>query len=244
MRRLGKALPDEAFRGAACCCAKIHNIGISRIEDPMNTLHFVALVKGSQDTGYTATFPDLPACAAHAPDVATLVVDARRAALDHLQRLTDAGEAWPKATPIEQVAVEPGVIAVLVDVAVDDPPIRVNVSLGERLVQRLDAAAEARGMTRSGFIAQSVRMSLGEQPRQDFEGAGRRLQDDFTALARKINEAIGPGSAFERGMAEVDDRFYDGVRRAADSVSAAMARRREASRPAGEPGPRDPGAAE
>lgn len=210
----------------------------------MNTLHFVALVSGSQAGGYTATFPDLHDCTARGADVSTLVVEARRAALDYLQGLSDAGEAWPKATPLEKITVEPGVIAVLVDVAVDDPPIRVNISLGERLVQRLDAAAEARGMTRSGFIARSVRMSLGEQPRQDFEGAGRKLQDDFTALARKINETLGPGSTFEKTMAEVDGRFYDGVRRAADSVSAAMARRREASRPAGEAGPRDPGAAE
>ncbi len=205
----------------------------------MNTLHFVALVRGRQDTGYTASFPDLPDCAANGRDVAELVIDARKAVLDHLQALADAGDAWPKATPVEEVGVEPGVIAVLIDVPVDDPPIRVNISLGERLVQRLDAAAEARGMTRSGFIAQSVRMSLGEQPRQDFEGAGRKLQDDFTNLASKINEAIGPNSPFEKRMASLDDRLYDGVRRAADSVSAAMSRRREASKAAGDAAPHD-----
>ncbi|HEY2356255.1 MAG TPA: type II toxin-antitoxin system HicB family antitoxin [Phenylobacterium sp.] len=210
----------------------------------MNTLHFVALVRGSQDTGYTSSFPDLPACSAQGPDVATLVVEARRTVLDHLQALADAGEAWPTATPIEQVTVEPGAIAVLIEVPLDDTPIRVNISLGERLVQRLDAAAEARGMTRSGFIAQSVRMSLGEQPRHDLEGAGRKLQDDFTALARKINQAIGPNSTFEKRMADLDDRVYDGVRRAADSVSAAMTRRRDAARAAGEPGARDGEAAE
>ena len=202
----------------------------------MNTLHFVALVRGDQASGYTASFPDLPSCAAQGRDVAELVIAARCSAhWTTLQALSDAGETWPPATPLERVTVEPGVIAVLVDVAVDDPPIRVNVSLGERLVQRLDAAAEARGMTRSGFIAQAVRKSLGEQPRHDFEGAGRRLQDDFTTLARKINEAIGPNSAFEKRMSDLDDRFYDGVRRAADSVSAAMSRHRKASKTAGEP---------
>jgi predicted RNase H-like HicB family nuclease len=210
----------------------------------MNTLHFIALVCGSLASGYRASFPDLPACQAQADDVAGLVVEARRAALDHLQALADTGDSWPTPTPLEQIAVAPGVIAVLVDVAVDDPFIRINISLGERLVQRLDAAAEARGMTRSGFIAQSVRMSLGEQPRNEFEGAGRKLQDDFTTLARKINDAIGPGSTFEKRMAEVDDRFYDGVRRAADSVSAAMSRRREAARPANETKPAEADAAQ
>lgn len=210
----------------------------------MNAVHFVALVRGSQSTGYTATFPDLRDCKVEGPDVAALVIAARESALTHLQALADAGETWPTPTPLEQVSVEPGVIAVLVDVAVDDPFIRINISMGERLVQRLDAAAEARGMTRSGFIAQSVRMSLGEQPRNDFEGAGRKLQDDFTALARKINDAIGPSSTFEKRMADLDDRFYDGVRRAADSVSAAMARRREAARPAADASPRDSEAAD
>src|SRR5436190_13102451 len=107
----------------------------------MSTLHFVALVTGSQAAGYDATFPDLPDCSARGRDVTELVVEARRTALERLQALADAGESWPAPTPLEQVAVAPGVIAVLVDVAVDDPPIRVNVSLGERLVQRLDVAA-------------------------------------------------------------------------------------------------------
>ncbi|MGZ3402465.1 MAG: type II toxin-antitoxin system HicB family antitoxin [Phenylobacterium sp.] len=196
----------------------------------MNTLHFVALLRGDQAVGYTATLPDLPQCAAVGRDVTEVVADARRAALDALQVLSDAGETWPEPTPIERISIETGVVAVLVDVGVDDPPIRVNVSLGGRLVQRLDAAAEARGMTRSGFIAQAVRMSLGEQPRNDFEGAGRKLQDDFTALARKINEALGPNSTFEKRMADLDTRLYDGVRRAADSVSAAMSRRRDAAK--------------
>lgn len=198
----------------------------------MNTLYFVALLRGSQSTGYTADFPDLPSCSAQGGDVAALVVDARRAAHDHLQALAEAGETWPTATPLDEIAVEPGATAVLIDVPVDDPFIRINISLGERLVQRLDAAAEAGGMTRSGFIAKAVRTSLGEQPRNDFEAAGRKLQDDFTTLARKINDAIGPNSTFERRMADIDDRLYDGVRRAADGVSAAMTRRREASKAA------------
>ena len=123
-------------------------------------------------------------------------------------------------------------MAIPIDVAVDDPPIRVNVSLGERLVQRLDAAADARGMTRSGFIAQSVRASLGETNRGagDFDAMGRRLQDELTALGRRINESIGPDSPFTRRMNEFDGVVYEGVRRAADSVSAAMTRRRDANK--------------
>ena len=102
--------------------------------------------------------------------------------------------------------------------------------LGERLVQRLDAAAEARGMTRSGFIAQAVRVSLGERSGGDFDAVSRRMIDELASLGHKINESVGPESAFSRRMAELDDRLYEGVRRAADSVSAAMTRRRDAAK--------------
>ncbi len=196
----------------------------------MNTLLFVALVTGGQGGDYQARIPDLADCPAEGRDLGELLVKARQAVLDRLQALADAGETWPQPTPIEQVIAGPGEIAILVDVAVGDPPVRVNISLGERLVQRLDAAAEARGMTRSGFIAQAVRVSLGERSGGDLDATSRRLIDELASLGHKINDSFGPESAFSRRMAELDERLYDGVRRAADSVSAAMTRRRDAAK--------------
>jgi predicted RNase H-like HicB family nuclease len=199
----------------------------------MSTIIYVARVSSAQPTGYQATFPDLPDCAAEGANLAELLVHARQRLVSCLEAIEGDGEVWPPATPIEAFTAQPGVMTIPIDVAVDDPPIRVNISLGERLVQRLDAAAEARGMTRSGFIAQSVRASLGETTRGagDFDAMGRRVQDELTALGRRINESIGPDSPFTRRMNEFDGVLYEGVRRAADSVSAAMARRRDASKP-------------
>ena len=196
----------------------------------MSVILFVAQATGDPARGYHATFPDLPDCEVNGASLAELLGEARQVLEAHLRRTADAGEAWPQPTPIEKVPPAPGVIPLLIDVSVDDTPVRVNISLGERLVQRLDAAAEARGMTRSGFIAQAVRVSLGERgPAKDFDAATRRLQDELRALGRRINDGIGPGSTFSRRMAELDDQVYEGVRKAADSVSAAMTRRRHAN---------------
>ncbi len=195
----------------------------------MNTVLFAALATGDAAQGYRATFPDAPDCAVQAASLPQLLVEARQALAAHLQRAADAGEPWPEPTPIERVTAPPGAIPLLVDVSVEDTPVRVNISLGERLLQRLDAAAEARGMTRSGFIALAVRVSLGERGAgPDFEPVMRRLQDEFRTLSRRINDSLGPGSSFARRMNELDDQILDGVRNAADSVSAAMARRRNA----------------
>lgn len=200
----------------------------------MTTVIYVALVCGGQAQGYQASFHDFPACAVHGGDLAELLTNARQALVERLEAFEEAGDVWPAATPIEQIRPQAGVMPVPVDVSVDDPPIRVNISLGERLVQRLDAAATAGGMTRSGFIAKAVRVSLGEssQAQGDFDAVGRRLQDELSALGRRINDSIGPESAFTRRMNELDERVYEGVRRAADNVSAVMARKLDGAKAA------------
>ena len=193
----------------------------------MTTVIYVARVQSCQDQGYRATFPDLPDCEAVGRDLAELLVHARQAVIANLEALESAGDTWPPPTPIERIEPQVGVMPIPIDVSVDDRPIRVNISLGERLVQRLDAAAEARGMTRSGFIAQSVRASLGDTVRvgDDLGVNGRRFQDELNTLGRRINDSIGPDSPFARRMSEFDERVYDGVRKAADTVAAAMGRR-------------------
>ena len=189
----------------------------------MSVVVFIAMVTGGRGEAYRAAFPDLPDLKAEGRDLPELLMNARQALTERLESFEKDGEAWPTATPLEDITPEPGASAIPVDVLVDDPPVRINISIGERLVQRLDAAANARGMTRSGFIAHSVRISLGETPAgsADLDAVGRRLQDELTALGRRINDSIGPDSAFTRRMNELDDVVYDGVRKAADSVSAA-----------------------
>lgn len=193
----------------------------------MTTVIYVALVSGGQADGYQAHFHDVPDCTVSGGGLADLLSNARQALVARLEAFEAGGEAWPTATPIEQIPSQTGVMPIPVDVSVDDQPIRVNISLGERLVQRLDAAAEAGGMTRSGYIAKAVRVSLGDgaQAQGDFDAVGRRLQDELSALGRRINDSIGPESAFTRRMNELDERLYEGVRKAADNVSAAMARK-------------------
>jgi hypothetical protein len=198
----------------------------------MSIVLYVALVRGGPPAGYSAVFPDLPGLEVSAGDLGELLVKGREALAARLDEIEGAGEAWPVATPIEAVVAPEGTWAIPVDVSVDDPPTRVNISLGERLLQRLDAAAEARGMTRSGFIAQAVRASLGEstRPAGSHDDMGRRLQDELADIGRKLNESLGPDSAFSRRLNAMDDVVYEGVRKAADSLSAAMARKGAAAR--------------
>lgn len=196
----------------------------------MAAVLYFAVVTPSPEGGYAAEFPDLPGVHVAGPDMGALLAAAREAVLAQLQALADDGQEWPKPTPGDLLRPDPPAFALVVDVHVDDPPVRVNISIGEQLLKRLDAAATARGASRSGFIAQAVRASLGEKVSAgpDFETAARRMQDELSALGRKLTDSLGPNSTFSRTMADFDDRVTETVRKAADSVSAAMARRREA----------------
>ena len=193
----------------------------------MATLLFVAQISGKPGGEYHAILVDFPDCTVVASSLADTLTKARGAVLTRLQSLSDGGEGWPEPTPIQNVVALKHAITTIIDVSVDDPPVRVNLSIGERLLERLDASATERGMTRSGFVAHAVRVSLGEtvDPAAASAAVGKRLQDELNLLGQRINDSIGPESAFGRRMIELDDVVYDGVRRAADSVSAAMSKR-------------------
>jgi predicted RNase H-like HicB family nuclease len=195
----------------------------------MNPIVYVALADADGAGGYTAHFPDLPQCAASGAHTAELLANARSALRAELQALEERGEEWPAPTRVEQVRPTSPQFTLLVDVEVEDTPVRVNISIGEQLLKKLDAAAEVSGSTRSGFIAQAIRERLGEGRRGavDFEGAARRLQDEAVSLGRKVQETLGPDSPLSRSLADLDDRLSDTIRKAADNVSSAMTRRRE-----------------
>jgi len=124
---------------------------------------YIALVTGTPAAGYAATFPDFPECVVNAANPTDLLFQAREAINSKLATLAAEGQRWPAPTPLEDVERTPCSFVVIVDVARDDVVVRINLSISEQLLKRVDEAAEARGMSRSGFFAHSARISLGER---------------------------------------------------------------------------------
>ena len=176
----------------------------------MTTIVYVARARGGAEQNYTATFPDLPDLSVTAVALPDLLRDARAQLSQALKRLEAAGEAWPTPSTLEALSAEPvtGDLLLLIDVQVEDAPVRVNISIGERLLRRLDEAAEAHDMSRSGFIAAAVRRRLGE------DGADRsqRLHEEAASLGRRIQDAVGAGSPLGRAITDLDSKALDGLR--------------------------------
>lgn len=130
----------------------------------MSTVVYVAIVEGSETEGYSAFFPDLPGCVTASDSMVELIADARDALALHLEGLIDDAAPLPAPSALEAIPSDPEVIEagrLLVDAEIEDAPVRVNISIGAGLLKRVDTAAQVRGMTRSGLLAEAARQFMG-----------------------------------------------------------------------------------
>jgi predicted RNase H-like HicB family nuclease len=189
----------------------------------MTLIVYPAFVTGDRASGYVAHFPDLPGLTAQAGSQGELLAAARDALHKRLEQLTTDGGEWPEPSELSGLGAHPEGSAagtLLVDVDVEDAPVRVNISIGERLLKRIDQAAEMRGMTRSGFIAAASRQALGEGPFMQWDS--RKVQDSFAELGRTLNEKFGPDSEFYKGFNELERKVTRSAESFAQQVAASL----------------------
>ena len=203
----------------------------------MGLIVFPALVADSDPDDLQAVFPDVSGLTVRASSPSELLTRSRERLTEVLRELEKAGDGWPKPSTLAQVRdahpSHPGSV-IWVDVPVEDTPVRVTISLGERLLARIDAAAEEHAMTRSGYLAAAARrqISMGGSPLD--HPASQKLSEELAAAGRRIQETLGPESPVGRTLAELDAIALDGLRRMAGGVSDAM-------RPRGKARPQAPG---
>lgn len=130
--------------------------------------HYRALLEQGAD-GWGVIFPELPGCTSHGDDAEHAAAMAAEALAGHIAAMDEDGEplpepAAPDAPLPEWVPMEPGerLIFLLVPVELPGKALRLNISLEEGLVARIDQGAKRRGMSRSAFLAEGARRLLAE----------------------------------------------------------------------------------
>ena len=113
-------------------------------------------VHKDEGSAYGAEFPDFPGCFTAADELKDLPASAQEAVEAHYGG--DNEPIPPASTPDAWLSDEnyQGGFWMMVDVdlaKVRDRAVRLNISLPESLVPRIDAFAKARGMSRSSFLA-------------------------------------------------------------------------------------------
>lgn len=125
-------------------------------------MEYIAYLHKDRDSDYGVSFPDFPGCitAGRTLDEASRM--ASEALALHIQGMIEDGEVVPEPSKVDDVAADAtrrGAIAFLVNVETPDATIRVNITARESQIAKIDALAQASGLTRSGYM---VRAAIGE----------------------------------------------------------------------------------
>jgi predicted RNase H-like HicB family nuclease len=135
----------------------------------VGSMHYVAVIEKDEDSAFGVWFPDVEGCFSAGETVEEAVAHAAAALRQHVEAVESAGQHVPKARSIDDVlldedvaaSVEAGAVLFAVPLLADaGRTVRINISLDKALVDQIDTAAAARGLTRSAFLAQAAREKM------------------------------------------------------------------------------------
>jgi predicted RNase H-like HicB family nuclease len=122
---------------------------------------YVALLRKQPDSDFGVDFPDFPGCVT----AGETLDDARRMAAEalqfHIEGLIEDGETIAAPSRLDEIMANSDHrdgVAVLIDVSLKRPAVRVNVSLPPDLLEAIDRVSD----NRSRFLAEAAREKLRE----------------------------------------------------------------------------------
>lgn len=127
---------------------------------------YIALLRKSEDSDYGVDFPDFPGCITAGITLDEAKDMAIEALTLHIEGMRADGDGPPAPSELSTIMADPDnrdAVAFLVSVpAIREKAVRVNITIAESVLHRIDAAAKNRGTSRSGFLADAAIKELGE----------------------------------------------------------------------------------
>ena len=133
---------------------------------------YAAIIE-SDGSSYGAWFPDCPGCVTMADSMDGVVEQAAQVLRLWADDLSSRDKQLPVPRSLESLRQDPDVAdsfkrggaAMLVPLLLDrGRPARANISLDRGLLEAIDEAAKARGLTRSAFLASAARVKIRAEP--------------------------------------------------------------------------------
>ncbi len=119
------------------------------------------------DDGWDVIFPDFPGCVSQGNSAQEAMENGVEALGLHVDGMVAEGEALPPSSRVNERLPSwmpetdmSNRIDAFLTIEVPGKSTRINITMDKALVERLDAAANREGTTRSGFLAQAVREKL------------------------------------------------------------------------------------
>lgn len=125
---------------------------------------YIGLIHKEAASDFGVSFPDFQGVATAGTSLEDARAMAEEALALHVEGLIEDGEAIPEPSTLDEVMADPDnkdAVAILVGVKTVAPKcIRVNVTLPEDILDRIDKYADKEGLTRSAFLARAAKREL------------------------------------------------------------------------------------
>ncbi len=119
------------------------------------------------ETGFSVVLPDFPGCVTSGASMFEAFRLAHEALHLHVQGMREDGESIPEPSALEKVlsgAEHPGGVPFLVALPEDlGRAVRVNVSIPENFLRRIDDHARRHHVSRSAFLVEAAERALSEE---------------------------------------------------------------------------------
>jgi predicted RNase H-like HicB family nuclease len=128
-------------------------------------MEYIAYLHKNRDSDYGVSFPDFPGCITAGKTLDEASRLAPEALALHIAGMIEDGDAVPEPSKLDDVAADAakhGAVAFMVSVDAPDATVRVNITARESQIEKIDALAEAAGLTRSAYM---VRSAIGDEKR-------------------------------------------------------------------------------
>lgn len=123
-------------------------------------MNYIAVIHKEIRSEYGVSFPDFPGCVTAGATIDEAKGLAQEALQFHVDGMIEDGDRIPSPSTLEDVLAPDAIAYLIVSIDIKRQPIRVNLSFDPNLLAAIDAKAQERGMTRSGFLADVARKEL------------------------------------------------------------------------------------
>jgi len=122
-------------------------------------MQYLAYLHKEPKSDFGVSFPDFPG----AVTAGKSLDEAQKLAIEvlklHIRGMLKDGEALPEPSTLSRLEHDPDrkdAVVFLIDVPVPDRPVRVNITAHKSQLDKIDALAKARGLTRSAYMVRAA----------------------------------------------------------------------------------------
>jgi len=127
--------------------------------------NYIAVVHKDPKSDFGVSFPDFPGCITVGSSIDEAKDMANEVLSLHIKGMLEDGENLPAPSKLEDIIDDPdysGAVAILVVSVSKAKPrsVRVNITVSEDMLRKIDTFAKKRGMSRSSFLVHAAQNAI------------------------------------------------------------------------------------